>query len=149
MVRFLTRLPAWTAVGCPLLAMGLALLPWGLALAARHAPPSPPRFLNTGLPVKYVGAAACRECHGAISTTFEGSPHLRTSAAATADTLASALRGRHQVRVRGLNPGVEYVLSRRDGRLFFSYALEQRRGGGDAFRIEYRIGSGRQGISLL
>jgi hypothetical protein len=27
--------------------MGLALLPWGLALAARHAPPSPPRFLNT------------------------------------------------------------------------------------------------------
>jgi hypothetical protein len=140
---------AWTLIPYLLLAVGLALLPSGLALSSQHASPSRPRFLNTALTVKFVGAAASRECHGAISAAFERTPHRRSTAPATADTLAFTLRGRDQVRVRGMSPGVEYILARRGDRLFFSYSLGQRRAGSDAFSIDYRIGSGRQGISLL
>ncbi len=132
-----------------MLAGGLTLLTGGVAHAAQQDSPSAPQFLNTALTVKFVGSAACRECHGAISRVFDGTSHMRSTTAATVDMLAFALRGRDQLRVRGLAPAVDYVLTRHDNRLSFSYSLGPREADAHAFPIEYRVGSGRQGISLL
>jgi cytochrome c554/c'-like protein len=133
-----------------LLAGGLTLRPDRLAGAGgQEDSSSPPRFSNTAPTVKFVGPAACRECHPVISRRFEGTPHMRSTTAATVDTLAFALRGRDRLRVRGVDRAVEYVLTRRDNGLSFSYALHGRGDDAQTFPVEYRVGSGRQGISLL
>ncbi len=155
----------WLALGCIVLGAvgGWGVWKWRFAPSDQPAPapaaaPEPvfvrpefvSPFLNTKPGVKYVGDAACAECHAEIAATYRKHPMGRALApVAEAITPVRYDAGSH-------NPfdlhGFHYSVERRDGRVFHTETRADAQGrvvAENQQEIHFALGSGTRGYSFL
>ncbi len=104
---------------------------------------------NRSLESRYAGAQACVPCHAEICRTFAATGHAHSMALATPAALAELLPATGQVRY--VQPASEfgYSLRWREGELRFGLCAPGERAPAVSLRVEYVIGSGKRGQSLL
>lgn len=127
----------YLAVGGTLVAVGLIVA--ALRSGSRPAPPAPVRSA-------YVGAASCQPCHPDIYERQQASYHAQTMARPSPEWSEEYATSTSQT--RDPQTGIDYVVGQVQGRTVLA-ARDLERGQSDSLPVEYLLGSGHHGFSLI